>query len=53
MNTGWYVVYLIMCALNGALCSLSGFYINTWQFWAWTGIVIMSFITGSNYRKGV
>lgn len=53
MNMGWYMVYLIMCVLNGALCSQSGFSFDTWQFWSRTGIVIMSFIAGSHYRKGV
>lgn len=52
MNVGWYVVYLLMCGLNGAMCTAHGFHFGQWQFWAWSGIVILSFIAGSNYRKG-
>lgn len=51
MNVGWYVVYLLMCSLNGVTCINNGFGFNSWQFWAYTGMIIMSFIAGSNYRR--
>lgn len=46
LNDGWYVVYILMLALNTFMCNKHGFGLNTWQHWAWFGIVVMSFIAG-------
>lgn len=51
MNSGWYVVYLLMVFANAAMCNLNGFDIRTWQFWTWSAIIILTFVAGANYRK--
>lgn len=51
INGGWYVVYLLMCFANAFMCIRHGFTIDQWQFWAWTGIVALTFISGANYRR--
>lgn len=45
---GWYVVYIMTCFLNAMTLMLNGFNITTWQFWAWTFLVILSYIAGKN-----
>ena len=51
MNVGWYVVYLLMCVANALMCVSQGFAINTWQFWVWTGIIALTFVSGASYKK--
>lgn len=51
MNSGWYVVYALICFLNQVVCYINGFNLLTWQNWTWVGMIILSFIAGSNYRK--
>ena len=51
MNVGWYVVYLLMTFANAGMATLHGFGINTWQFWAWSGIVMLTFVSGASYRR--
>jgi hypothetical protein len=49
---GWYIVYMLMIILNSIMCIKHGFGPNTWQNWAWFGIVVMSFIAGRGYSNG-
>jgi hypothetical protein len=51
MNVGWYVVYVLMCSANGLMCAEHGFTVDQWQFWAWSGIIALAFISGANYRR--
>lgn len=51
MNVGWYVVYVLMCMANGVMCVKHGFDFNTWQFWVWTGIIALTFVSGASYRR--
>lgn len=49
---GWYIGYLFVVFVNSIMCSIHGFGINTWQYWVHTVILILSFVSGANYRKG-
>lgn len=51
INWGWYVVYLLMCFANAFMSVKHGYTIDSWQFWAWSGIIALVFVSGSNYRK--
>lgn len=51
MNVGWYIVYLLMCIANGIMCVEHGFSIDSWQFWVWTGILAITFVSGASYRR--
>ena len=51
MNTGWYIVYLLMIAINSVMTTVHGFDIGTWQHWAWFGMLVMCFVAGSNCYK--
>ena len=46
MNWGWYTVYLIMVVINSTMCVANGFGFNTWQYWVWLVIPMMSWIAG-------
>lgn len=48
MDNGWYVVYILMCCLNGFLYGTMGHTINSWQFWVGLFIPILSYIAGTN-----
>lgn len=45
---GWYVVYIIMCALNGLLYATMGRTITSWQFWVSLFIPVLCYIAGTN-----
>lgn len=49
MNNGWYVVYIVMCALNGVLYGTMGHTITSWQFWVGLFIPILCYIAGTNH----
>ena len=51
VNWGWYIVYLLMVIINGLIYIARGYDPLTWQYWAGTLIVIISFISGAEYRK--
>ena len=51
MNVGWYVVYILMVIFNQILCNIYGFNLLTWQNWAWSIMLILCFVSGSNYLK--
>lgn len=46
MNKGWYIVYLLMIAVNSIMTTCHGFGFDTWQHWAWLGMLILCFIAG-------
>ena len=48
MDNGWYVVYILMCCLNGFLYGTMGHTITSWQFWVGLIIPILSYIAGTN-----
>lgn len=49
MDNGWYVVYILMCFLNGALYASMGHNLfNSWQFWVGMFVPILSYIAGTN-----
>ena len=48
MNNGWYVVYILMCGLNGVLYGTMGHAFNSWQFWVGLFIPILCYIAGTN-----
>ena len=50
MKSGWYTVYLLMIVLNSVMSTTYGFGINTWQHWAWFGMLVVCFIAGNNYQ---
>lgn len=52
MNTGWYIVYILMIFLNQLLCTVNGYPIDTWQNWAYSAMLILCFVSGAEYRKG-
>ena len=43
---GWYVVYLLICAINGALCTSQGYHPGTWQFWVWVIMILFARLSG-------
>lgn len=45
---GWFVVYVLMCALNGLLYATMGYSINSWQFWVSLFIPALCYIAGTN-----
>lgn len=51
MNTGWYIVYLLMIAINSVMTTAHGFHIGTWQHWVWFGMLVICFIAGDNCYK--
>ena len=49
MSNGWYVVYILICCLNGFLYATMGHSpLNSWQFWVDLFIPILSYIAGTN-----
>lgn len=48
--SGWYVVYILMIAANAVMCHFNGFSVLTWQYWVWSVIVILTYISGANNR---
>ena len=48
---GWYIAYLIICAINGAVCVVNGFSFNTWQFWFYAFAVILAFTFGREMQR--
>ena len=51
MNVGWYIVYLLMIAINTVMTTHHGFGLNTWQYWVWSGMLILTFVAGASYKK--
>lgn len=39
--SGWYVVYLMCCALNGVLLTSMGYGLKTWQFWVYILLFVL------------
>lgn len=48
MDNGWYVVYILMCFLNGAVYTSMDHGITSWQFWVGMFVPILSYIAGTN-----
>lgn len=51
MNKGWYAIYLLAIAIASAMSTFHGYNISTWQYWVWFGLIVISFIAGSEYRN--
>lgn len=51
INWGWYLVYILMIALNSVMFAVHDCNIFSWQYWVYAAMLIMCFISGSNYRK--
>lgn len=51
MNVGWYVVYLLMIAINSVANSINGYTIGSWQFWLSLGLLMMCYIAGQYVYK--
>lgn len=50
MNTGWYMVYILMVFINQIMCYSQDFNILTWQNWVWSVMLILCFVAGDKYR---
>ena len=50
--TGWYIVYLLMCGLNGGLMASEGLYPNDIKWWIWLVIPILAYIAGKYGAQG-
>lgn len=46
--SGWYMVYIITIVLNSILSTLSGYNLFTWQYWAWSILIILAYSAGNN-----
>lgn len=51
VNWGWYAVYIIACVINGIVCSMNEFTIDTWQFWVYLSLLFSCFLSGCHYRN--
>ena len=51
MSKGWYAVYLLAIIIGSFMSTFHGHNIFTWQYWVWFGLIAISFIAGSEYRK--
>ena len=52
INWGWYIVYLLMIIINAIMCYVHDFNVFTWQYWVYAWMLILCFVSGTNYRKG-
>lgn len=50
--SGWYFVYLLMSAINGAMLVCHDFMLWDWQFWVWAFIPVISHIAGREVERG-
>lgn len=48
MINGWYIVFILMCGLNGLLYGTMGCSLKTWQFWVSVFIPPLCYIAGTN-----
>lgn len=43
---GWYLVYILMCGLNGWLMASEGLYPNDFKWWIWAIVPILAYLAG-------
>lgn len=51
INWGWCTVYLLMVIVNSVMCSVHDFSVLTWQYWVYFWMLVLCFVSGSNYRN--
>ena len=46
-NWGWVLVYFLMLVINGLMNRAKGFDPSTWQYWVFSSLLMMCFVSGA------